>query len=149
MTSDNKAARQKSQLKVPRKATVSDLCAGSFDPLCRGALAGSLELITYSACQRAGAAGAPVRLQDGARFLVFEGIFGGRDAHEQRVVLGVFAAVAHEVGRGLGYLYPVDPGLDPELLHCASGLGQTARAFGRHPSHDGLQTLIPDAKSEW
>lgn len=77
MTSDNKAARQKSQL-VPGKATVSDLCAGSLDPLCIGALAGrkrSPEFITCSACQRAEAAGTLVRLQDSARFLVFEGIF--------------------------------------------------------------------------
>lgn len=43
-------------------------------------------------------------LQNSAWLLVLEGVFGGGDAHEQRVVLGVLPAVAHEVRRGLGHL---------------------------------------------
>lgn len=43
-------------------------------------------------------------LQYSAGFFVLEGIVRGRDAHEQRVVPGVLAAVVHEVYRGPGHL---------------------------------------------
>ena len=43
-------------------------------------------------------------LQYSAGFFVLEGIVWGRDAHKQRVVSGVFAAVVHKVCGGLGYL---------------------------------------------
>lgn len=68
-------------------------------------------------------------LQNSAWLLVLEGVFGGGDAHEQRVVLGVLPAVAHEVRRGLGHLYPLDAGLQPQLLHRPAGLRYAAGAL--------------------
>lgn len=43
-------------------------------------------------------------LKYSAGSFVLEGIVWSGDAHEERVVSGVFAAVIHEVCRGLGYL---------------------------------------------
>ena len=45
-----------------------------------------------------------VPLQNSARLLVLERVFWSGDAHQQRVILGVFCTVAHQVRRSLGHL---------------------------------------------
>lgn len=45
-----------------------------------------------------------VPLQNSARLLVLERVFWSGDAHQQRVILGVFGTVAHQVRWSLGHL---------------------------------------------
>lgn len=57
-------------------------------------------------------------LQYSAGLFVLEGVFRSLDAHEQRVVSGVFGAVGHQVCRGFGYLQEQEQaGIQSSWMH--------------------------------
>lgn len=59
--------------------------------------------------------GSVASLQYRAGLFILEGIVRGGDAHQERVVSGVFTAVVHEVSRGFGHL-ETDGDMDEDSL---------------------------------